>query len=67
MKTASGKNSGTYSIRRIHVSESAASTVGFDGNLSTNVTAIIIPHTTNITRPNQEKKRRNKKGGNTDE
>ena len=61
MNTANGKNNGTYSNRRIHDSYNAVIASGFDGRRSTNVTANIIPHTTNITRPTPEKNRRNKK------
>ena len=58
---ANGKNIGTYSNNLIQDSYSAAIAVGLDGNLSTNVTANIIPHTTNITRPTPEKNRPIKK------
>lgn len=58
INTASGKNSGTYSNRRIQASLNAAMAFGLDGRRSTNVTAIIIPHTTSITKPKPEKKRR---------
>ena len=60
INTANGKNSGTYSNRRIHESRNAAIASGLDGRRSTNVTAKIMPHTTNITRPTPEKNRRSK-------
>ena len=58
INTASGKNRGTYSNRRVHDSANAAMAVGFEGRRSTNVTAIIIPHITNSTNPTPEKNRR---------
>lgn len=57
MNTARGKNRGTYSSSRRHDSNNAANAVGLDGRRSTNVTAIMMPHTTSITRPTLEKKR----------
>ena len=60
MNTASGKNNGTYSTSLIHASFSASNAVGYPGNLSTNVTAKIIPHTINKTIPTPLKKRLNK-------
>ena len=51
INTAIGKNIGTYSNRRTQDSYNASNAVGFDGRRSTNVTANIIPHTINITRP----------------
>ena len=61
INTAIGKNSGIYSSKRIHESYNAPIALEFDGRRSTNVTANIIPHTTNNTRPTPEKNRRNKK------
>ena len=60
INTANGKNSGTYSNNLRHASAMAARAVGFDGKRSTNVTAIIIPHTTNITNPTPEKNLRSR-------
>ena len=60
MKTANGKNNGTYSTSRIHASFMANMAVGYPGNLSTNVTENIIPHTINNTNPTPMKKRLNK-------
>ena len=61
INTANGKNIGTYSNRRTQDSYSALTAVGLEGRRSTNVTAKIIPHTTNITSPTPEKNRRSKK------
>ena len=50
-----------YSSKRTHDSYKAATAVGFDGRRSTNVTANIIPHTINNTKPTPIKNRRSKK------
>ena len=61
INTAIGKNIGIYSNRRIHESYNAPSAFVLDGRRSTNVTANIIPQTTNNTKPTPEKNRRSKK------
>ena len=58
INTANGKNRGTYSNKRTQDSYSALIASGFDGRRSTNVTARMIPHTTNITKPKPLKNRR---------
>lgn len=58
INTANGKNSGTYSNKRIHDSDIASNADAFAGRRSTNVTANIMPHTTSITKPTPEKNRR---------
>ena len=61
INTDIGKNIGIYSNSRTQESNNAPIAVAFDGRRSTNVTANIIPHTTNNTKPTPEKNRRNKK------
>ena len=58
INTAGGKNSGTYSNKRVHASASVVNASGLDGRRSTKVTAKIMPQITSITRKKPEKNRR---------